>query len=74
MSIEVINLNSEIKKNLKTYVNWLPFLGMIIGIIVFLYAYFIANKELIFSILFASMCLVIHLMVWLPANIIFKKN
>lgn len=66
-------LNERMKYNLKVYIRSLPYLGVIIGIIAFIFAYFIYNRELLFSILYSLMFFVGHLLVWIPANIITKK-
>ncbi len=41
-------LNERMKYNLKVYIRSLPYLGVIIGIIAFIFAYFIYNRELLF--------------------------
>lgn len=60
--------------NLKVYVNFLPYSGIIIGVFAFIYAYFFSNKELAFAFLYAFIFFIVHLLVWIPARLVLKNK
>lgn len=66
-------MNNQFINNLRIYVNWIPFVGIIVSIFAFIYVVFFKNGEILFAITYALVLLITHLLVWIPAKLTFKK-
>lgn len=66
-------MQKVVVKNIRKYIQWIPFLGIFIGTFAFVYATFVKEGDPLVSLMYGFALFVVHILVWLPATLILRK-
>lgn len=66
-------MQNQIIKNLRIYIQWIPFLGIIIGIFVFVYATFVKHSDPLLALIYGFTLFAVHILFWMSARLILRK-
>lgn len=73
----VFLVNSQSKENLKTYINWLPVIGLVTSIIVFT-AFFgfigVNDNDLLSATLYCLLPFIVFTLIYIPLKLVMKKS
>lgn len=66
-------MQNQFIKNLRMYIRWIPFLGIIIGIFAFVYATFVKHSDPLPALIYGFALFAAHILIWMPARLILRK-
>jgi len=71
----VFLINHESKENLKTYINWLPFIGLISSLISFVIFFVIVGVDEVWrAALYCLMPFIVFTLLYIPLKMVMRKN
>ncbi|QIL45849.1 hypothetical protein G7081_01460 [Vagococcus coleopterorum] len=64
----------DVLESFTSYVNWMPYAGLAISIIISIFFYFVSDETSLAMWLYCAMPFMIHLALYIPLKIILKKG